>query len=264
MLGIYPSMERPEGRSAVLLDQGVGSLNKAAGTNGKLSYSGRKVSVLIADDHTLFRQGLRQLLEMEPDIEIVAEAGDGQEAIAKALSSRPDIALLDIQMPVLDGVAVIKRLGQLHPQGKCIVLTMYRQDKYVFDAIKSGAYGYLLKDSDFSDVVKAIRAVNRGEALVDPAIAIKVLEEFRKPLGVSVQKVSLTGREMEILKLVAKGLGNQEIAKTLCLSEKTVRNRLSIIFQKLHINNRTEAALYAIKEGIIPVEGEEGQGDEGT
>lgn len=213
----------------------------------------RKIRVMIVDDHTLFREGLRQLLAAEPDIEVIAEAGNGKEALDKALALEPDVLLLDLQMPVLDGIAALREINQRCPRARTIVLTMYREDRLVFQAIRSGAYGYLLKDSDSAEVIKAIRAVSRGEALIDPAVAARVLEEFRSPSDSATGNDVLTAKETELLQLVTKGLSNLEIAKSLSLSEKTVRNKLSIIFQKLHISNRTEAALYAVKAGIAPL-----------
>ncbi len=211
-----------------------------------------RVRVLIADDHRMFRQGLRQILETQPDMEVIGEAGDGLEAVERAVRLQPDVTLVDINMPGMDGVAAIREITERCPAARCIVITMYRRDRYLFEAIKAGAYGYLLKDADAADLLRAIRAVQRGEALVDPAIAARLLEEFRHPEQAGAPQEGLTRRDVEVLRLLAQGLGNAEIAEKLFISEKTVRNRLSIIFQKLHLSNRTEAALYALREGLVP------------
>ncbi len=212
-----------------------------------------RLRVMIADDHRMFRQGLRQILETQPDMVVVGEAGDGLEAVESAVRLRPDVALVDINMPGMDGVAAIREITERCPKARCIVITMYRRDRYLFEAIKAGAYGYLLKDADAADLLRAIRAVQRGEALVDPAIAARLLEEFRHPEEVGALQEGLTQRDVDLLRLLAQGLGNVEIAEKLFISEKTVRNRLSIIFQKLHLSNRTEAALYALREGLVPL-----------
>ncbi len=217
--------------------------------------------VLIADDHTMFRQGLKQLLETQPDLQAVGEAGDGLEAVEKALALRPDVVLVDINMPGMDGVTAIRQISEKCPGARCIVITMYRRDRYLFEAIKAGAYGYLLKDADAADLLRAIRAVRRGEALVDPSIAARLLEEFRRPEPGAAPQEQLTQRDLEVLRLVAQGLNNFEIAERLFISEKTVRNRLSVVFQKLHLSNRTEAALYALREGLASLDDEEERGN---
>ncbi len=219
-----------------------------------------RARMLIADDHRMFRQGLRQILETQPDMEVVGEAGEGQEAVEKAVRLHPDVVLMDINMPGVDGVAAIREITERCPGTKCIVITMYRRDHYLFEAIKAGAYGYLLKDADAADLLRAVRAVRRGEALVDPAIAARLLEEFRRHEQSGVPHEELTPRDIELLRLLALGLGNADIAEKLVVSEKTVRNRLSIIFQKLHLSNRTEAALYALRQGLAPVLDEDPEG----
>lgn len=218
---------------------------------------GGKVRVLIADDHTMFRQGLRQILETQEEMEVVGEAGDGLEAVEQAVILQPDVVLMDINMPGLDGVSAIRQITQRCPRAKSVVLTMYRRDRYLFEAIKAGAYGYLLKDADAADLLRAIRAVVQGEALVDPSIALRLLDELRRRDEQPEPQVVLTQRDVEVLRLVAQGLANSEIAQKLVVSEKTVRNRLSVIFQKLHLSNRTEAALYALREGLAPLDGED-------
>ena len=216
----------------------------------------RMSRVLVADDHTMFRQGLKQLLETQPDMQVVGEAGDGSEAVEKAVALQPDVVLVDINMPGVNGVMAIRQISEKCPKARCIVITMYRRDRYLFEAIKAGAYGYLLKDADAADLLRAIRSVRRGEALVDPSIAAKLLEEFRRPDPGAGPGEELTQRDLEVLRLVAQGLNNSEIAERLFISDKTVRNRLSVVFQKLHLGNRTEAALYALREGLASLEDE--------
>lgn len=209
------------------------------------------IRVLLADDHALFRQGLKSLLEAEGDFRVVGEAKDGWEALRHALEARPDVILMDIQMPNLDGVQATQAILEEWPQARVIILTMYRQDAYVFEAVKAGARGYLLKDTDASELIGAIRRVHAGEVLLDAELAGRIIQDFRAKKESSLPlHAELSEREIQILKLVAQGYTNLEIAGELSLSEKTVRNRLSEIFQKLHLNNRTQAALYALREGL--------------
>jgi len=214
------------------------------------------IRTLLADDHALFRQGLKSLLESEPDIRVIGEAQTGREAIRYAAETRPDVILLDIQMPELDGVKATQSILEIDPTASVIILTMYRQDSYVFEAVKAGARGYLLKDADASELISAIRRVAEGDTLLDPEMAASVLEDFRakKESLPSERNVELTDREAAILRLLAQGCSNQEIALKLNISEKTVRNRLSEVFAKLQLNNRTQAALYAIREGLATLE----------
>ena len=218
------------------------------------------IRLLIADDHTMVRQGLAQICGGEPDMEVVAQAADGQEACRLAGLVQPDVVVMDINMPVLDGVQATRHISETSPGIGVIILTMYRQDQYVFEAIKAGARAYLLKDADSDELLRAIRAVAAGEALLDSGIALKMIEEFRRlqsdPVGAD-GITQLTGRELDILRLVAQGLDNNEIGDRLGLSEKTVRNRLTVIFEKLHVNNRTQAALYALRRGLTSLEGED-------
>ncbi|MER3445044.1 MAG: DNA-binding response regulator [Meiothermus sp.] len=216
------------------------------------------IRILLADDHALFRQGLRSLLEAEPDFRVIGEAKDGREALRHALEARPDVILMDIQMPGLDGVQATQEILREWPQAKVIMLTMYRQDAYVFEAVKTGARGYMLKDADAKELLKAIRRVQAGEVLLDAEMAEQIIQDFKsKNETVPKPHAELSDREVQILKLVAQGYTNLEIASELSLSEKTVRNRLSDIFQKLHLNNRTQAALYALREGLA----ESGEGE---
>ncbi len=216
------------------------------------------VRLLLCDDHAMFRQGLRSILETEEDFRIIGEASTGREAVRYALETRPDVVLMDIQMPELDGVAATKAVLAERPEAKVIILTMYRQDKYVFEAIKVGARGYMLKDADANDLIDAIRRVAAGQTLLNAEMAASILDEFRKvgelPEHPDHKISELTEREEDILRLLAQGASNQEIAQSLGVSEKTVRNRLSEIFSKLRLNNRTQAALYALREGIATLQ----------
>lgn len=214
------------------------------------------IRTLIADDHSLFRQGLKAILESEPDIRVIGEAANGREAIRYAADTRPDVVLIDIQMPELDGVKATQSIMEINPDAKVIILTMFRQDSYVFEAVKAGARGYLLKDSSAADLIDAIRRVADGDTLLDPEMAANVLEDFKvKKENLPGEKHNdLTDREAAILRLLAQGSSNQEIALKLNISEKTVRNRLSEIFAKLQLNNRTQAALYAIREGLASLD----------
>ena len=214
------------------------------------------IRVLLADDHAMFRQGLKSLLESEPDIRVIGEAHSGRDAVRYAADTKPDVIVMDIQMPELDGVKATQSILEINPTANVIILTMYRQDSYVFEAVKAGARGYLLKDVDATVLIDAIRRVTEGETLLDPEMAQSVLEDFRvkKESLPDEKRGDLTEREAAILRLLAQGSSNQEIALKLNISEKTVRNRLSEIFAKLQLNNRTQAALYAIREGLASLD----------
>ncbi len=210
------------------------------------------IRVMLADDHRLFRQGLRQICELKGGCEVVAEAENGQQAVELALRLRPDVILMDIQMPVLDGVQAARQIMAQNPAARIIILTMYQQDNYVFEAVKAGVRGYLLKDADWPDVIAAIQAVQRGEAIINSGLAMRVLDEFRR-LGQAQDAGpnfdALTPGEMDVLRLVAQGEENKVIADRLGLTERTIANRLSEIYQKLHVNNRTQATLIALRRG---------------
>lgn len=212
------------------------------------------IRLLLCDDHAMFRQGLRSILETEEGVRVIGEAATGREAVRYALTTYPDVIVMDIQMPELDGVAATKTILEEFPEAKVIILTMYRQDRYVFEAIKAGARGYLLKDAGADDLISAIRRVADGEILLRAELAASILDEFRRakevPEHPEHRLSELTEREATILRLLARGASNAEIAQDLGVSEKTVRNRLSEIFSKLRLNNRTQAALYALREGI--------------
>ena len=213
----------------------------------------QKIRVLLADDHTILRKGLREIIDKQSDMTVVGEAKDGVEAVNKAEELDPDIILMDIRMPILDGVKATRLIMDQDEKVGIVVLTMYSEDEYVFEAIRAGAQGYVLKDADLDELLKAIHSVRRGEPMIDSSIAGRVLVEFCNLTRdqQSQDFLDLSKRETEILQLVAQGRTNKEIAETLFISEHTVRNALSIIFQKLHVNNRTEAAVHALQEGLL-------------
>jgi DNA-binding NarL/FixJ family response regulator len=221
--------------------------------------SSSPIRVLIADDHRIVRQGLRHVCELAGDLSVVGEAEDGQEAVQQARQLQPDVILMDINMPLLDGVQATRRVAEAGLSTRVIILTMFRQDRYVFEAIKAGARGYLLKDVDEGDLVEAIRAVHRGEALINPGMAVKLLDEFRRLSQIdsdAEDREGLTPGEMDVLRLVAQGIDNKAVAEQLALSERTVANRLSSIYEKLQVNNRTQAALVALRRGWATLEQE--------
>jgi DNA-binding NarL/FixJ family response regulator len=214
-----------------------------------------EIRILLADDHNVLRQGMAQVLSAQTDMTVVAQAENGRLAVQLAREHKPDVILMDINMPEMDGVAAARQITTELPQTGIIILTMYRRDEYVFEAIKAGANGYLLKEVELDELLAAIRAVARQEAVIDSAIAGRVLAELRQPsLTKSRDTADLNERDLDILRLLAKGMSNQEIADKLFVAEKTIRNRLSLIFRQLHLENRTQAALYALREGLITEE----------
>jgi NarL family two-component system response regulator LiaR len=212
--------------------------------------AGAPIRVLIADDHAIVREGLRSLLETEPGMDLVGEAADGDEVVAKARALRPDVILLDLVMPRLDGIAALGAIKRDQPDARILVLTSFAEDEKVFAAIKMGALGYLLKDSSPQELLQAIREVARGEPSLHPTIARKVLRELSRPRDLPPTPDPLTARELDVLRLVAQGLSNQEIAERLAMSERTARTHVSQILAKLQLANRTQAALYALREGL--------------
>ena len=201
------------------------------------------IRVLIADDHAVVRQGLRTFLDLQDDIEVVAEAADGEEALAAALEHVPDVVLIDLVMPRLDGIEVIRRLRETVPAVRAIVLSSFVDDDKLFPAVRAGAAGYLLKDVQPQELVEAIRTVHAGGALLHPQVAARLLEEMTED--------PLTPREREVLALIGRGMPNKIIARELSLSEKTVKAHVSSILAKLGVTDRTQAALYAVREGIV-------------
>jgi two-component system, NarL family, response regulator LiaR len=215
-----------------------------------LNSSNDKIMVMLVDDHAIVRQGLRTYLELQPDIEVVGEAGDGNAAVAMARDKLPDIILMDLVMPNSDGVEATRAVTTVSPSTKVIVLTSFSEDEKVFASIKAGAQGYLMKDVLPQDLVTAIRTVHRGEAQLDPEIARKLMQEFTNPQP-AAPKHDLTERELEVLTLIAHGKSNKEISEDLVLSEKTVKTHVSNILQKLHLSDRTQAAVYALRQRIV-------------
>jgi NarL family two-component system response regulator LiaR len=217
------------------------------------------IRVLIADDHAIVREGLRWLISTEPNIVLAGEAVDGLDAVEKARLLQPDVILLDLVMPRLGGIEAIDEIKKENPDARILVLTSFAEDEQVFSAIKSGALGYLLKDSSPQELLRAIRDVYRGEASMHPTIAQKLMRELqRSARGTDLPPTEepLTPRELEVLGLVARGLSNQEIADRLIVSERTVRTHVSNILDKLHLANRTQAALYALREGLADLDAE--------
>ncbi len=210
-----------------------------------------KIKILIADDHPVVREGLSAMLSKEYDIQVVGEAENGTEAIKKASELQPDVVLMDLRMPELDGVEAMRQIRVKNPEMKFIVLTTYDNDEYIFKGIEAGARAYLLKDAPREELFEAIRAVYKGESLIQPAVAGKVLDRFAE-LSRQVQvPEALSGREVEVLDLMAKGAANKLIAATLSIGESTVKTHIQSIFQKLGVGDRTEAVTQAIKKGII-------------
>jgi NarL family two-component system response regulator LiaR len=209
------------------------------------------IAILIADDHPVVRQGLRTFLETQDGLDVVGEASDGAEAAELAQQLVPDVVLMDLVMPGLDGVEATRRIREISPSTKVIVLTSFDADEKVFPAVKAGAAGYLLKDVRPQDLAEAVRRVHAGEALLAPSVAAKLMQEVageRQPVS------GLTGRELEVLRLIARGLPNKLIAQELVVSEKTVKTHVSNILAKLHLTDRTQAALYAVREGLAELE----------
>jgi DNA-binding NarL/FixJ family response regulator len=216
-----------------------------------------KIRILLADDHVLVRQGTRELLEQEEDMEVVAEAGDGEEAVQLATRQRPDVAIMDIAMPRLNGIEATRQIKALRPATAVLVLTAYDDDQYVFALLEAGAAGYLLKDVHADELIRAIRAVHAGESVLHPAIARKVINRFAQPADRRAEESTLdqlTERELEVLKLAAKGMTNREIASELVISVRTVQVHLSNIFSKIGVGSRTEAVLHALRQGWITLE----------
>lgn len=207
--------------------------------------------IVLADDHRMFRQGLRELIERKTGFVVVGEAATGAEALAQIAALQPDIALLDIHMPELDGVAVARAVHERHPEVKVVMLTMSQHDQPLIDAISAGAKGYLLKDADASELIAVLERVARGENALDPALTGHVFAAVRRLSAAAAPVEQLTQRERELLSLLAAGYDNRTIAAQLVLSEKTIANRLSEIFQKLGVANRTQAVMVALQRGLI-------------
>jgi NarL family two-component system response regulator LiaR len=212
------------------------------------------IRVFVADDHAIVRKGIAAVLEIVPDIVVVGEAENGRDAVHRVEQLRPDVILMDLVMPEMDGIEAIRRIKDRQPEARILVLTTFAGEDKIFPAIKAGALGYHLKDSRPEELVQAIRQVHRGESSLHPVIARKVLEELSRPSDRPPTPDPLTPREVQVLQLVAQGLENPEIAERLVISEATVRTHVSNITSKLHVASRTQAALYALREGIASLD----------
>jgi two-component system NarL family response regulator len=214
------------------------------------------IRVLIADDHALFRRGLVMVLESEDGIEVVAEAEDGEDAVAKAEDAAPDVILMDVRMPKMSGIEATRAIADVVPSAKILMLTVSDEEEDLYEAVKAGATGYLLKEISIEEVANAIRAVTTGQSLISPSMASKLLSEFNNLAKQAQQKVlapRLTDRELQVLKLVAQGLSNREVAEQLFISENTVKNHVRNILEKLHLHSRMEAVVYAVREKLLDI-----------
>jgi two-component system, NarL family, response regulator LiaR len=209
------------------------------------------IRVLIADDHAVVRQGLRTFLELQDDIEVVGDVADGAAAVERTLDRGPDVVLMDLVMPGIGGVEAIRMIRERRPEVRVLVLTSFGEDEQIFPAVTAGAAGYLLKDVEPQELVRAIRAAHEGEALLHPAVAARLMEEFSSGQGPRSAESSLTAREREVLELIARGLPNKLIARELGIAEKTVKTHVSAILSKLGVTDRTQAALYAVRNGLL-------------
>ncbi|MGB3903862.1 MAG: response regulator transcription factor [Anaerolineae bacterium] len=216
-----------------------------------------RITILLADDHVLVREGTRELLEQEEDMAVVGEAGNGEQAVTLTADLRPDVVIMDIAMPKLNGIEATKQIKAIHPDSAVLILSAYDDDQYVFTLLEAGAAGYLLKDVPSHELVEAIRAVNAGESVLHPTIARKVINRFALSRGKALSESTLdqlSEREMEVLRLAAKGMTNMKIANELVLSVRTVQGHLSNIFSKMHVGSRTEAVIQALKWGWLTLE----------
>jgi DNA-binding NarL/FixJ family response regulator len=216
----------------------------------------RPIRVVLADDHAVVRKGIREFLEEEGDIQVVAEAADGEQAVVEVAKHQPGVAVLDIQMPGLSGIEATRRIKAAHPDVRVLILTAYDDDPYVFALLQAGASGYILKTAGSAELVRAVRAVHRGESALDPAVAQKVVQQLTtgRPLGAQTAVEALTEREVEVLRLAARGLTNKAIGRELGISDRTVQGHLANIYGKLNVGSRTEAVTEALKQGWIAIE----------
>lgn len=217
-----------------------------------------KIKILIADDHAVFRQGTRRLLEDEPDLEVVGEAGDGEEAVTLATELGPDVAIIDIAMPTMDGIAATKKIKSQCPDVKVLILSAYDDDQFAVRLLQAGAAGYLLKSGQSRELIAAIRTVSQGDSVLHPTIARKVLNQFVSASGDRPKEQKRTGvlsqRETQFLTLMSRGLSNKDIAAELGISVRTVQSHLRHIFRKLGVNSRTEAVVYALRENLLALD----------
>jgi len=212
------------------------------------------IRVLVVDDHAIIRKGMRAILELVPDMELAGEAENGRQAVQMASELTPDVILMDLMMPEMDGIACIKQIKEQRPAARILVLTNFAGEEMIFPAIKAGAMGYHLKDSSPEALIDAIRQVNQGVASLHPSIAKKVLDELHDTDKGQLSEEPLTQREVEVLRLIAQGYENRNIAEKLVISDATVRTHVSNILGKLHLASRTQAALYALREGLASLE----------
>ena len=215
---------------------------------------GAPIRVLVVDDHPVVRRGIKSLLAEENDLEVVGEAANGKDAIQQVANLNPDVVLMDLVMPEMNGVEAIQHITATYPEARILVMTSFAADDKVFPSIKAGALGYLLKDSDPEDLIRMIHQVYRGELSIHPTIARKVIQELNRPAEEPLTPDPLTEREVEILQMLAQGIENKEIARLLVLREATVRTHVSNILSKLHLANRVQATLYALRKGIATLD----------
>lgn len=212
----------------------------------------KKIRILVVEDQSVVREGIIAILSLQSDIEVVGEAENGIQALELACKAKPDIILLDMVMPKQDGLETIPQLKEILPDTRILVLTSFAESHRVYQAIKAGALGYMLKDITRTQLLQAVRDVAKGQASIHPSIALKVIHEMNNPSDRSQMNEHLTRREVETLRLISRGLSNQEIASVLVVHERTIAKYVSSILNKLHLSNRTQAALYAIREGLAP------------